>query len=95
MSERVERTKAARTKGVVYCTQKLHSPFHSPFQWKSLYSSQAIRDTCTMYVHIQCAPIQVPGSPGPRSQVIRSTEYSVPRLICSTYWPHEHKDELC
>ena len=34
MSERVERTKAARTKGAVYCTQKLHSPFHSPFQWK-------------------------------------------------------------
>jgi len=96
MSERVERTKAARTKGAVYCTQKLHSPFHSPLQWKRLYSSWAIRETCTTYVHIQCTPIiQVPGSPGPRFQVIGSTEYSVLRLICSTYWPHEHKDELC
>jgi len=55
-----------------------------------VHSSRAIRDTCTMYVHVQYTPIRVhgsqvpgsrvPGSPIPR--VLRSTEYSIPSPRC-------------
>ena len=55
MSNRVERDKSSWNKGAIYCTQN--------FIVHSLeYSSQAIRDICTMYVHIQCMPIRVHGS---------------------------------
>ena len=89
ISDKVERDESSYNKGALYCTQNFI--FHS-----LVHSSRVIRDTCTMYVHVQCMPIrvqgsqihgsrvvpspQVPGSPGHRSQVLGSTEYCVPTV---------------
>jgi len=83
ISDRVERDKRSYNKGAVYSTQNFI--FHS-----IVHSSRVIRYTCIMYVHVQCMPVRVQGyqihgswssrvskSPGPRSQVLGSTEYSV------------------
>ena len=88
MSDRVERDESSYNKGTVYCTQNFI--FHS-----IVHSSRVIRDTCTMYVHVQCMPTRVqgsrihwpqvpespsPGSLGLRSPVLGSTEYSIPTV---------------
>ena len=63
MSARVESNESGCNKGAVYCTQNLivHSIVHS---------SQAIRYTCTIYVHVQCMPIRIHGSRVPGSRVL-------------------------